>query len=72
MKKKNPKKRLFFEHSNRCNSLIQHLPNILSIRFFTEEDNTSNNYGVDLADEDTKINDDYARSPYGFHSVPFS
>jgi len=52
--------------------LIQYLPNILSILFFTEGDNTSSNYEVDLADEDTKVNNDYARSPYGFHSVPFS
>lgn len=40
--------------------------------FFTEEDNTSSNYGVDLADEDTKVSDDYVKSPYGLHSVPFS
>lgn len=39
---------------------------------YIEEDNTSSNYGVDLADEDTKVNDDYAKSPYGLHSIPFS
>ncbi|XP_070524156.1 follistatin-A isoform X1 [Cardiocondyla obscurior] len=40
---------------------------------YVEEDDTSSNYGVDLADEDAKVSgDDYAKSPYGLHSVPFS
>lgn len=40
--------------------------------FVAEEDNTSSNYGVDLADEDTKAGDDRAKSPYGLHSLPLS
>lgn len=50
---------------------IKHSPNI-KCTFVTEEDNTSSNYGVDLADEDTKAGDDRAKSPYGLHSLPLS
>ncbi|KAL6255466.1 hypothetical protein P5V15_013800 [Pogonomyrmex californicus] len=38
---------------------------------YIEEDNISSNYGVDLADEYIKVSDDYVKSPYGLHSVPF-
>ncbi|XP_077265273.1 follistatin-related protein 3 isoform X4 [Temnothorax americanus] len=39
---------------------------------YIEEDDASSNYGVDLADKDTKVSHDYAKSPYGLHSIPFS
>lgn len=39
--------------------------------FVAEEDNTSSNYGVDLADEDTKAGGDHVKS-YGLHSLALS
>jgi len=45
-----------------------------SLTFVTEEDDdTSSNYGVDLADEDTRASDDRAdKSPYDLHSLALS
>lgn len=65
----------------RCNFLLplwkkrmshDYRPSIKDHLLVTEDDNTSSNYGVDLADENAKGGDDRAKSPYGLHSLALS
>lgn len=60
------------EDMNLPNRTLMFANRLIFLHSFTEEDNTSSNYGVDLADEDTKAGDDRTKSPYGLHSLAFS